>query len=232
MLPKINAPIMTMVIPSTGKKVKYTNFTVKEQKSILLAAESDDHETLINTLIQLLENCVEGHDFSNSPLYDLEFAFARLRTASVGGMVNMKHICGHEKCETENEVQISIADLKVREISSEERILEINSDMSIQLKHLNAIDTLALAGDKVNVLNLYSVIPKSVNLILNGEDVIEAEQGEELDTWCDDLPETVVADILKFIQNTPRAEMQLKYVCTECKHEHDITLTGLDNFLL
>ena len=41
-LPKLEHPTYELEVPSTGKKIKYRPFVVKEEKVLLLALQSDD----------------------------------------------------------------------------------------------------------------------------------------------------------------------------------------------
>ena len=41
-LPKINTPTYDLTLPSTGKKIKYRPFVVKEEKILHLALESEN----------------------------------------------------------------------------------------------------------------------------------------------------------------------------------------------
>ena len=41
-LPKIDLPIFELELPSTGNKIKYRQYTVKEEKILLVAQESKD----------------------------------------------------------------------------------------------------------------------------------------------------------------------------------------------
>ena len=43
-LPQINTPVHELKIPSTGRKVKYRPFVVREEKILLLALESENQE--------------------------------------------------------------------------------------------------------------------------------------------------------------------------------------------
>ena len=43
-LPKLNTPTFELTLPSSGKRVKYRPFLVKEHKVLLTMAESDDTE--------------------------------------------------------------------------------------------------------------------------------------------------------------------------------------------
>ena len=43
-LPTLSVPTYELSLPSTGKKVKYRPFLVKEEKVLLLAMESEDEK--------------------------------------------------------------------------------------------------------------------------------------------------------------------------------------------
>ena len=50
-LPKLNdVPKYSITIPSTGKKVKYRPYLVKEEKVLLMAVESQDTRTAIEAV--------------------------------------------------------------------------------------------------------------------------------------------------------------------------------------
>ena len=71
-LPKLNTPTYELVLPSTGEKVKYRPFLVKEQKLLMLAQESKDENSLADTLGQLIKSCTfEKIDAENSPVFDI-----------------------------------------------------------------------------------------------------------------------------------------------------------------
>ena len=55
MLPKIDVPVYDLKLISQNKKIRYRPFTVKEEKLFLMANESKDEESVINTVKQLKE---------------------------------------------------------------------------------------------------------------------------------------------------------------------------------
>ena len=78
-LPKLNTPTHELVLPSTGEKVKYRPFLVKEQKLLMLAQESKDENSLADTLGQLIKSCTfEKIDAENSPVFDIEYIFLKI----------------------------------------------------------------------------------------------------------------------------------------------------------
>ena len=59
-LPKLNNTLQyEMTIPSSGKKVRYRPFLVKEEKNLMIAMESKDTSTIIHTLLAIIKECVE-----------------------------------------------------------------------------------------------------------------------------------------------------------------------------
>jgi len=49
-LPRVNNPTFELELPSTGEKIKYRPFLVKEQKILLIAQESKDDGQIANTI--------------------------------------------------------------------------------------------------------------------------------------------------------------------------------------
>jgi len=64
-LPKIDLPLFELKLPSTGEKIKYRGFTVKEEKILLVAQQSDDPEQEILATKQIINNCIVDVDVVN-----------------------------------------------------------------------------------------------------------------------------------------------------------------------
>ena len=56
-LPVLNTPTYEMEIPSTGEKIKYRQFLVKEQKLLMMAQESGDEAAQMRTVGEIVKNC-------------------------------------------------------------------------------------------------------------------------------------------------------------------------------
>ena len=56
-LPVLNTPTYEMEIPSTGEKIKYRPFLVKEQKLLMMAQEAGDEDTQIRTVGDIVKSC-------------------------------------------------------------------------------------------------------------------------------------------------------------------------------
>ena len=68
-LPKIDVPTYEMKVPSTDKIITVRPFSVKEEKLLLIALESQDQNEVINTVKQVVNNCIVSGDFNVDVLY-------------------------------------------------------------------------------------------------------------------------------------------------------------------
>ena len=74
-LPKLETPTYELILPSTGEKIKYRPFLVKEYKILLTALESDGEEIhrIITELVDVCTfNKLKMDTLSN---FDIELIF-------------------------------------------------------------------------------------------------------------------------------------------------------------
>ena len=57
-LPKVVTPTYELKIPSTGEKVKYRPFLVKEEKTLLMAMESGSEESMSTAMQNIIKSCI------------------------------------------------------------------------------------------------------------------------------------------------------------------------------
>ena len=72
-LPKISTPTYELELPSTGKKIKYRPFLVKEEKILILALESENTKQITTSVKSILKECIStrGVKIDNLPIFDL-----------------------------------------------------------------------------------------------------------------------------------------------------------------
>ena len=88
-LPKLNTPTFELILPSTGKRVKYRPFLVKEHKVLLTMAESDDKE-VARIVSELVDVCTfNALDVKKLPHFDIEYIFLQLRGKSISESVEV-----------------------------------------------------------------------------------------------------------------------------------------------
>ena len=134
-LPKLNTPTYELVLPSTGEKIKYRPFLVKEQKMLMLAQESKDENSLADTLGQLVKSCTfEKIDAENSPMFDIEYIFLKLRAKSVGETAEIS-ILARDDNKTRVPIKVNLDKIDIHMTADHTNEVQIDEKIKLVLKY-------------------------------------------------------------------------------------------------
>ena len=125
-LPTIVTPTYELELPSTGKKVKYRPFLVKEEKLLVLALESEDTKQITTAIRTVLKNCIQtrGVKVESLPTFDIEYLFLNIRGKSVGEEIEVNLISPDDEV-TQVPVTINIDDIKIQKDESHLSLIHI-----------------------------------------------------------------------------------------------------------
>jgi hypothetical protein len=91
-LPSVDFPTFTIKLISVDTPVKFRPFTVKEEKILLIAENSNDEGDILVAIQQIITNCcLSPIDVSKLPLFDVEYFFLQLRSKSVSNISTVKY---------------------------------------------------------------------------------------------------------------------------------------------
>ena len=132
-LPTITTPTYELNLPSTGKKIKYRPFLVKEEKILILALDSRDENQITNSVKDVLKKCVltRGVKIDDLPTFDIEYIFLNIRAKSIGEDIKLIVTCPDDK-KTEVSVTIYVDEIKV--IKSKDHKTDISLDKNLTLR--------------------------------------------------------------------------------------------------
>lgn len=129
-LPKLNVPSYNCKLPSTGARVKYRPFLVKEEKLLYLAMETGEQEDMIDAVRNILASCTDIKNVNKLATFDIEYLFLKIRASSVGESVEVNVTCPDDN-ETQVKVSIPLDDIDV--IHSANHVKEIKLDDNVML---------------------------------------------------------------------------------------------------
>lgn len=129
-LPKLNVPQYNCKLPSTGAKVKYRPFLVKEEKLLFLAMETGEQEDMIDAVRNILSSCTDVRNVNKLATFDIEYLFLKIRASSVGESVEVNITCPDDN-ETQVKVTIPLDEIDVQTDPNHKR--EIRLDDSVML---------------------------------------------------------------------------------------------------
>lgn len=234
-LPILESPKYSVSLPSSGKTIEYRPFLVKEEKILLIAQESDSSREMLSAMKDIIKACtfnkVDPNDLTS---YDLEFLFLKLRAKSVGETATIKVKC--EKCDTYVPVEVNFDEVEIP-FAGEPMNIMLSDTVGITMRHVRVRDLASLTDEKKSSGDIFidSVIA-SIHSIFdsNGVYLTDDTKKDELVTFVQSLNRSHMKEIEKFIGETPKVQLKVKFTCTneECKHENDIMLTGVRSFFV
>ena len=129
-LPKINTPIYELTLPSTGKKIRYRPFLVKEEKVLIIALESEDTKQITNAIKNVISNCIlsRGVKVENLSTFDIEYLFLNIRGKSVGEEVEVMVTCPDDN-ETKVPVIIPLDEIKIFQDPKHSRDIDLDDKL-------------------------------------------------------------------------------------------------------
>lgn len=237
MLPKIDVPIYDLKLLSSDKKIRFRPFTVKEEKLFLMASESQDAESVLNTIKQVVNNCILSDiNVDSLPVFDLEYLFLNLRARSISELVTLKYRCNNtveedKKCNNIVNFDLNLLDIKPIKENNHTNKIEINDKLGIVMKYPNfeLIEKYKDAKDTSIIVNL---IIDCIDYIYDEENMYYAKdtQRQELEEFIDSLQTKDLEKLKLFFESMPKIKKKLQFKCNKCNHEEDIDVEGIQSF--
>lgn len=234
-LPTLENPTYELIVPSLNKKIKYRPFTVKEEKVLLIALESEDNTQIADAIKGIIEACVNTGSrrtlkINELATFDIEYLFLNIRARSVGEIIELMLTCPDDN-ETEIKVSINIEDIQVQFDEEHESTIQLTDDLWIEMGY-PGIDS--FTGDDDNIDDTFEIIAKSIKKIYNEEDVWDrssAKQSEFVD-FVENMNSKQFAKIQKFFDTIPTLKHTIKARNPKTDYEFDYTVEGLSSFFV
>jgi hypothetical protein len=231
-LPKKIRPEYTTTL-SDGKKVKFQPFTVKEEKILVLAAETQDKDEITNAIANILNICITGPaDVSAEtlPLFDLQLLFLKCRAKSAGEKVKVKITDPNDETYSV-EHEINIDKIQLEKTEGHNNVIELSDGSFVKMKYPGIeffADGLSLDG----IVSTSQAIKDCISQIIVGEEVYNRADmtDDELTEWVDELTSKDVAKIVEFFNTMPTLKHKITLKNPNTKENFSVVLEGLQDF--
>src|SRR6056300_86067 len=211
-LPKIDLPIYELTLPSSKEKVKYRPFTVKEEKILLVAQESDDAEQEILAVKQVVNNCLIDKEVTELAMFDLEYVLLVLRSRSVDNTISF----GITDPDTDEVIQIetNIEDITLKVEENHTKEVKINDDYILYLKYPTIDEFVKIVqSDPNDPLVNYMILISCLDKIASEDESYSFKDyaQDEIDAFMDNVEGSVIRQIQTFFETMPKLRHEMKY---------------------
>jgi hypothetical protein len=235
-LPKINTPTYDLTLPSTGKKIKYRPFLVKEEKILIMALETEDISQITNAIVEILNDCIltKGVSVSKLATFDIEYLFLNVRAKSVGETVEVNVVCPDDN-KTSVQMEINLDSIKVQKTRGHKNIVKLDDQYSMKLKYPSLdefIDSNFESNEESDVDKSMNMITSCIEMVYDKEESWAASDStqQELEEFIEQLNSKQFKSIENFFETMPKLSHKVKVTNPTTEVESDVVLEGLASF--
>ena len=240
-LPKNTSATYPLSIPSSGQEVKFRPFVVKDEKALMLAMQSEDEMTMVNTLRDLIRNCVQDEiNVERLATFDLEYAFAQMRGKSVGELVEVISKCDNEEAgcvdnpKAQVKLSVDITQIPVTFPEGHDKKINLWGDVGVVMKYPTVETIIKYQGlsEDSDPEKVFDIITESMDVIYEGDELhyIKDQTVEEVNDFINNLTSDQFAKVREFFETIPAMKKEIEYTCPNCGRVHKKTLEGLQSF--
>jgi len=230
-LPQIKTPTYELEVPSTGLKITYRPFLVKEQKILMIAQEQGGEKALLKAVGNIIKDCTNGTIENPEELstFDMEYIFLAIRGKSVGDKVELNLLCPDDE-KTRVLTEVDLNEIKIEKGESTNTI-QLSDEIGITMKYPTVKDLINFGNEKSTVKMTFDIVQSCTVNIFDANDVYEDFSRKELQDFFDQLNTEQFDKIQKFFDEMPKLRHTIKVKNPNTGVESDIVLEGLQSFL-
>jgi len=236
-LPTISTPTYELTLPSSGKKIKYRPFLVREEKVLIMALESEDTKQITNSVIDILNSCIlsKGVKLETLATFDIEYLFLNIRSKSVGETIDVNIVCPDDN-KTQVAVTVDVDSIKIKKDRKHKNVIKLDDNLSLKLKYPSMaqfIDSnFESKIDESEVKSTLDMIISCIDVIFNEEESWPASDStkKELEDFIDQLNTKQFKLIEDFFATMPKLTHNIKVKNPSTGVESEVRLEGLAAF--
>jgi len=224
-LPTLSVPTFDVEIYSTKQKVKMRPFLVKEEKLLILAAESNQRSDMIRAMQEVINSCSsENIDAEKLPFFDLQNIFIKLRSQSIGKESEFNLICG--ECGHKTPTTLDLENIDLRTSPNHTNKIMLTDDIGVVMKYPTAE---VLINENQPVFDL---VVSCVDKVFTTDEIHDAadQSYEEICEFIDGLTSDQFDKIVEFFETAPKILHTIEYTCPNCQTENTVVVDGVENF--
>ena len=234
-LPQIATPTYELVLPSSGRKIKYRPFLVKEEKILIIALESQDQKQIATAVKSILASCIltKGTKVEKLSTFDIEYLFLNVRGKSVGEQIEVMVTCPDDG-KTQVPTSINIDTIKVHKNKNHKQDIKLDDNYTLKMRYpsLNEFIKTNFSAENIKVDDTFELIASCVDQIYSEEESWTQEDCtmKELVDFLESLNSSQFKEIEKFFDTMPKLTHKVKVKNPNTKVESEIVIEGLQSF--
>jgi hypothetical protein len=231
-LPKLETQVYELEQPSTGEKIKYRSFLVKEQKSLILASESEDDIQVRDALAGVINGCTfEKIDPFTIPMFDIEYLFLRIRGKSVGEKIELNLLCPDDE-KTRVRTTLNLEDINVNMKEGHTNTIDLTDKIKIVMKYPTLSDMIGINEKGSDIDQVIDMMKRCISEIHDGDTIHNKidMSDSDLDEFVSSFTNEQFEDVAKFFDTMPKIAHAIKVTNPKTKKKSEVIVEGIQSF--
>jgi hypothetical protein len=228
-LPKLQTPTYELILPSTGDKIKFRPFLVKEYKILLTTLDSENEE--INRVVTELVDACTFNKLKIDTLanFDIEYIFLNIRAKSIGEITNLLLNCNN--CDNQISFDLNLTKAQVEKSPEHSSKINLTDKIIIEMRYPK-FDEMIDIYQNFKSDRIVELLSKCIKAVYTEDTVYEEYTKEELLEFVNSFSKNQFEMIENFFLTMPKLVQNIEQDCNECGAHNELKLEGLQNFFV
>jgi hypothetical protein len=229
-LPLLETPNYELTLPSTGKKIKYRPFLVKEYKILLTSMDADVTE-ISRIVTELVDACTfKELDIKKLASFDIEYIFLNIRARSISETTDIfvNCVCGEKIDHT-----IDLTKIEVDMGNQPDSKIMLSDDIGVVMRYPKFNETLEIY-ENINSEKVLKLVCECVDAVFTKKDYFDRSSFSELELqdFVESFTKKQFDKLEEFFQHLPKIVHHIEADCPACGKTNKVDLEGLQNFFV
>jgi hypothetical protein len=228
-LPKLQTPTYELILPSTGDKIKFRPFLVKEYKILLTTLDSENEE--INRVVTELVDACTFNKLKIDTLanFDIEYIFLNIRAKSIGEITNLLLNCNN--CDNQISFDLNLTKAQVEKSPEHNSKINLTDKIIIEMRYPK-FDEMIDIYQNFKSDRIVELLSKCIKAVYTEDTVYEEYTKEELLEFVNSFSKNQFEMIENFFLTMPKLVQNIEQDCNKCGAHNELKLEGLQNFFV
>ena len=237
-LPKLASLKFKAALPSDGRQITYRPFLVKEEKTLLVAMESEDTDMMIRSLTEIVNSCVDDDEFdvSQAPFFDSEYLFLQMRAKSIGEVSTLQYShtdhlnYSGEFCEHVSEIKVDLNEIVAEKAENHIHEIQITDQLKVKMRYPTLTELTKFDFESEENQDEFLFVATCLEYVFDENEVYEADTLDEKVKFIESMNSQQLSKLTEFFDTMPRIRKEITYKCGGCQQEDTVKLEGLSDF--
>ena len=230
-LPKLASAKFELTLPSTGEKVEYRPFLVKEEKALMIAQQTGKSEDIMRAVKDVITSCTfEKVDAEKLPIFDLEYIFINLRAKSVGEIVKLMVTCPDDN-KTKVQVDVDLTKIECHKEVGHDTNIRLTDEIGLVMDYPRVSSVTELDLDN-EMESTFEVIKSCIRQVYDSNNVYEKVDMDknDLDEFIESMTHDQFERVQEFFNTMPKVRHMIKVKNPKTGVDGEVVLEGMQSF--